>query len=96
MTDAESTFLTETLRIPPTWVYAAQAVAAKAKGDLFGEYKLLLEAEAFGPAHRVAVVELAPEAVIRNDFALVRRLFEVFDPQETSGWEDGGKVSRAD
>lgn len=74
-------------------MFAAQAVAAKAKGDVFGHYKLLLAADDFGAAHRVAVVELGPEAVIRNDLALLARLFQVFDPLETTGWEDGGKVS---
>lgn len=69
-----------------------QALAAKHNGDVYDEYELLLEALRPNEAHAIAVLELGPEAVIRNDMALLRKLFSRFKEHEVADWESGGKV----
>lgn len=88
----EMVFLVETLKVPETWIYSAQAVAAKYNGDIWAEYQLLILAEQFGSAHEIAVLELAPEAILRNDMLLLRKLFEPFEPNQVAEWDAGGKV----
>lgn len=72
---------------------SSQATAEHYKGDLFNEYKLLLAAERWTDAHKIAVYELAPEAIIRSDPTLLRRLFEPFEPSQVADWEEGAQVS---
>lgn len=47
-----------------------------------------------GAAHDLAVFELAPEAVIRNDLELLQVLFERFVGHAVDGWHVGGKVCK--
>lgn len=86
-------FLTETLKLPPTWIYSSQAMAEKYNGDIFSEYKLLLAAEKSSEAHELVVSFLAPEALVRGDLVLLRRLLDPFNPRLVSNWDAGGKVS---
>jgi nuclear pore complex protein Nup98-Nup96 len=69
-----------------------QAIRAKYNGDVFAEYKMLLAADEQGAAHNIVVTELAPEAIIRSDMGLLRRLLDPFNPREVAEWESGGKV----
>lgn len=92
VTDELNEFLTEALKVPATWIHSAQATLDRYNGDVFSQYKSLLAAEEHSTAHRIAVVDLAPEAIIRNDLTLLRRLFDVFEPQDTADWESGGRV----
>jgi nuclear pore complex protein Nup98-Nup96 len=43
-------------------------------------------------AHELAVFELAPEAVIRNDLELLKVLFERLVGHTVDGWHVRGKV----
>jgi hypothetical protein len=43
-------------------------------------------------AHELAVFELAPEAVIRNDLELLKVLFERLAVHPVDGWHVRGKV----
>jgi len=45
-------------------------------------------------AHELAVFELAPEAVIRNDLELVKVLFERFVGHTVDEWHVRGKVRK--
>jgi len=47
-------------------------------------------------AHRILVDKLAPEAVIRDDLVLLRRLCEPLEGKNPDNWEFGGKVSCID
>ena len=47
----------------------------------------------FNAAHNLAVLELAPDAVIRQDLDLLNDLFQRFAGQSIDGWEVRGKVS---
>lgn len=59
---------------------------------MFGAYELYLSAEMYSAAHNLAVLELAPDAVIRQDLELLRELFQRFVGQPVAGWSFGGKV----
>jgi nuclear pore complex protein Nup98-Nup96 len=47
-----------------------------------------------GAAHELAVFELAPEAVIRDDLELLKVLFERFVGHAVDSWHVRGKVCK--
>jgi hypothetical protein len=65
------------------------------RGDVFEAYHLYLQAGLHSTAHELAVFELAPEAVIRNDLELVKVLFERFVGHAVDEWHVRGKVRKA-
>ena len=62
------------------------------RGDVFEAYHLYLQAGMHSAAHELAVFELAPEAVIRDDLELLKVLFERFVGHAVDGWHVRGKV----
>ena len=85
--DAHESFLVDTLCIPRPWLWRARATAAHARGDMYAEYRDLLEAHDLAGALAVATRELAIEAVIRGDQALLVDLFRPF-----AAWEDAARA----
>ncbi len=71
-----------------------QAIYVLNRGDVFEAYHLYLQAGMHGAAHELAVFELAPEAVIRNDLELLQVLFERFVGHAVDGWHVRGKVCK--
>ena len=51
-------------------------------GNVYAAYELYITAEQYNTAHNIAVLELAPDAVIRKDYEL---LFNLFYPFSTTG-----------
>ncbi|WVW83374.1 hypothetical protein I302_105393 [Kwoniella bestiolae CBS 10118] len=90
-TEAEH-FLTHRLKIPIEWIHESRAASLCASGDAWGEYHALLKAKLWDRAHRVLVGKLAPEAVLRDDKPLLRRLCEGLEGKGAEGWEYGGKL----
>lgn len=97
--NSERGFLCERLLIPESWLYEAKSYEARARDDRYSEYQLLLKANNWTAAHNVAVLDLAPEAIIRGDHELVSVLFSPFylevsgDPaDEVAGWADGAAL----
>ncbi|KAI0822929.1 nuclear protein 96-domain-containing protein [Trametes gibbosa] len=84
--------LVGSLKIPMAWIYEAKAVHALDGGKLYEAYELYISACLYDAAHDIAVLELAPDAVIRQDLVLLRELFDVFDGRLVGGWNDRGKV----
>ncbi|KAI8976665.1 nuclear protein 96-domain-containing protein [Trametes punicea] len=84
--------LVGSLKIPVAWINEAKAIHALHNGNVYEAYELYLSAGLYDAAHDIAVLELAPDAVIRQDLLLLRELFEVFDGRPVSGWNDRGKV----
>ncbi|KAI0350876.1 hypothetical protein OH77DRAFT_1498850 [Trametes cingulata] len=84
--------LVGSLKIPVSWINEAKAVHALDSGKVYEAYELYLSAGLYDAAHDLAVLELAPDAVIRQDLALLRELFEVFEGRPVSGWNDRGKA----
>jgi nuclear pore complex protein Nup98-Nup96 len=69
-----------------------QAIYALNRGDVFEAYHLYLQAGMHSAAHELAVFDLAPEAVIRNDLELLKVLFERLVGHTVDGWHVRGKV----
>ncbi|KAJ7222682.1 nuclear protein 96-domain-containing protein [Mycena rebaudengoi] len=80
------------LRIPMAWVQEAKAIYALDCGEVFEAYELYLAAGLFNPAHEIAVLKLAPEAVIRRDLTLLTSLFSRFVGKQVDGWHVRGKM----
>lgn len=91
-TSQEEAFLTDRLHIPPQWLHEAKAAALGSKGDAYREYFELIPAGLADRAQRTLVSKLAPEAVLRDDHALLQRLCEALEPLQPNGWEYGGKL----
>lgn len=72
-----------------------QATTAKYNGEVFLEFELRLVAKDQNGAHEIVVSELAPEAVLRGDFGVLRRLLEPLLPDIVVNWDVGGQVSRS-
>ena len=62
------------------------------KGDTFEAYELFLSAGLYNSAHDLAVLELAPDAVIRKDLELLKELFSRLSGHLVDGWHVRGKV----
>jgi hypothetical protein len=69
-----------------------QANCARDDGNIYEEYQHLLRAGLFDRAHGVVLTDLAPEAIIRRDNDLLRRLVEPLADKEVETWNHGGKV----
>ncbi len=70
-----------------------QAVHALASGNVYEAYELYLAAGMYNSAHELAVLELAPDAIIKDDLELLKDLFERIDGHAVDGWHVRGKVS---
>ena len=73
-----------------------QAIYALDKGEVYHAYELYLSAGLYNPAHDLAVLELAPDAVIHRDLDLLKELFERFIGRPTDDWHIRGKVRYPD
>ncbi|GMK55427.1 hypothetical protein CspeluHIS016_0204830 [Cutaneotrichosporon spelunceum] len=91
-TTAEQKFLLDKLRIPQEWLHEARAAHLAARGDAYSEYKDLIPAGLADRAQRTLVAKLAPEAVLRDDAVLLRRLCKELEPLQPEGWEYCGKL----
>nr|XP_019002371.1 nuclear pore complex protein Nup98-Nup96 [Kwoniella mangroviensis CBS 8507]OCF65832.1 nuclear pore complex protein Nup98-Nup96 [Kwoniella mangroviensis CBS 8507] len=91
-TDEEEQFLTSRLKIPIEWIHESRAASLSSSGDAWSEYHALLKAKLSNKAHKVLIEKLAPEAVLRDDKALLRKLCEGLDGKGAEGWEYGGKL----
>lgn len=90
-------FLLDTLHIDPRWLASAQALAAHARGDYYGEFLARVEAHEWAAAHSVAVKHLACESFVRGDLSLLLDLFRplaraVERGAMVPGWDDKGRV----
>ncbi|KAI0066823.1 hypothetical protein BV25DRAFT_1819933 [Artomyces pyxidatus] len=80
------------LRVPLSWINEAKAVFALDCGNIYEAYQLYLQAGLYNAAHELAVLELAPEAVIRDDLELLKTLFERIAGHPVDGWHVRGKA----
>lgn len=72
-----------------------QAIHALDDGEVYRAYELYLSAGLNNPAHDLAVLELAPDAVIHRDLDLLKDLFERFVGRAVDDWHIRGKVSHS-
>ena len=69
-----------------------QATHALDNGEVYTAYELYLTAGLFNPAHDLAVLELAPDAVIHRDLDLLKDIFQRFEGRPVDDWHIRGKV----
>ena len=62
-------------------------------GEVYDAYQLYLQAGLYDTAHELAVLKLAPEAVIRDDLTLLKTLFERIAGHAVDSWHVRGQVS---
>ncbi|KAK7031341.1 nuclear pore complex protein Nup98-Nup96 [Favolaschia claudopus] len=84
--------LVGSMRIPMPWVQEAKAIHALHRDEIYEAYELYLSAGLYNAAHDIAVLKLAPDAVIRNDLSLLTNLFSRFNGRQVSGWHVRGKA----
>ncbi|KAA1472029.1 hypothetical protein DENSPDRAFT_800387 [Dentipellis sp. KUC8613] len=80
------------LKIPLAWVNEAKAIYTLSNGNVYEAYELYLQAGLYTAAHELAVLELAPEAVVRDDLELLRTLFSQISGNAVDGWPIRGKA----
>ncbi|KAF4475973.1 Nucleoporin NUP145 [Colletotrichum fructicola Nara gc5] len=97
-TGSNFTTLTQTLKIPTSWIWEAQALYMRAvKKDAAAEVHCLLRAGSYPEAHNVLVHQVAPSAVVSRDYdelAVTLSRFEGHD-HVIPGWTLGGEVYKA-
>ncbi|KZV72700.1 hypothetical protein PENSPDRAFT_575693 [Peniophora sp. CONT] len=84
--------LAGSLKIPLAWVNEAKGMYCYSQGDVWEAYELYMQAGIYGAAHDIAVLELAPEAVIRDDLELISSLFTRIAGHAVEGWHLRGKA----
>ena len=59
---------------------------------MYQAYESYLTAQLYNPAHELAVLELAPDAIIRKDLDLLTDIFDRFNAKKVDNWNIRGKV----
>ncbi|EJD03515.1 uncharacterized protein FOMMEDRAFT_83835 [Fomitiporia mediterranea MF3/22] len=80
------------LRIPMEWIDEAKATHAFYSGDVYGAYELYRDAMAHRAAHELAITYLAPEAVLRDELGVLKRLFASLDASLIDDFGVGGQL----
>ncbi|KAI0792317.1 nuclear protein 96-domain-containing protein [Abortiporus biennis] len=82
------------LKIPMSWIHEAKAIYAANNDDMYNAYEHYIAAGMFSAAHELAVLKLAPDAVIREDLSLLKDLFQKIANHsvEVDGWNVRGKA----
>ncbi|WYZ35644.1 hypothetical protein EsH8_X_000291 [Colletotrichum jinshuiense] len=98
VTGSSFTTLTQTLKVPSSWIWEAQALYMRAvKKDAAAEVQCFLRAGSYSEAHEVFVHKVAPSAVISRDYDELAVILSRFEGHEDAiaGWTLGGEVYKA-
>ncbi|KAF9256599.1 hypothetical protein L218DRAFT_189569 [Marasmius fiardii PR-910] len=68
--------LVGSLKIPMNWIQEAKALHALSRSAFYDAYELYLQAGMYNQAHDIAVLEIAPDGVIRRDLEMLKDIFE--------------------
>lgn len=72
-----------------------QAVHAFSQNRVYDAFDLYVSAGLWNAAHDLAVLELAPDAVVREDHELLRTIFSRISGHSIDGWHLRGKVCKS-
>lgn len=72
-----------------------QAVHAFSQNRVYDAFDLYVSAGLWNAAHNLAVLELAPDAVVRDDHELLRTIFNRISGHPIDGWHLRGKVCKS-
>lgn len=92
------TTLTQTWKIPESWLWDAQALYMRSvKKNPTAEVQCLLRAGSFVEAHDTLRTKVAPAAIISRDYNSLGKLLSQFEGREDSisGWALGGDIYRS-
>jgi nuclear pore complex protein Nup98-Nup96 len=82
--------------VPVTWVARARAVLARTQGKYKELTQQLIKACDWNEAHKVVVSEIAPSALLSQDYTkleeFLNSLAEAASLQKIAGWESEGRV----
>ena len=72
-----------------------QAIHAFSQNRVYEAFDLYASAELWNAAHDLAVLELAPDAVVRQDHELLRTIFGRLSGHAIDGWHLRGKARKS-
>lgn len=87
--------LTQVFMVPATWVWQAKALYQRAiNKDPKLEVLCLLQAKAYGEAHKTLIKRVAPQAIIERDYEGLWKMLEKIVPSKDmiADWNLGGKI----
>ncbi|TPX54026.1 hypothetical protein PhCBS80983_g06070 [Powellomyces hirtus] len=88
------TFLVDHLKVPAIWIHEARALTAKYQGDVVQEAISLIDAKQYAAAHRVILMEIAPEDIINERYTELKLLLKQIPSSaiDAKTWVNGGKL----
>jgi len=84
--------LVGSLKIPVAWVNEAKAIYAFSQNRVYEAFDLYVTAKLWNAAHDLAVLELAPDAVVRQDHELLQTIFGRLSGHPIDSWHLRGKT----
>ncbi|KAG8180121.1 hypothetical protein JTE90_012136 [Oedothorax gibbosus] len=94
--ETKEKFLTERLKVPENWLFEAKAIKANTSGKKAEEAWYLLKAGSWSKSHQIVIKNLAPSAIINEDFEFLMKYLSEFAVPERSAtiidWASGGQV----
>ena len=72
-----------------------QAIHAFSQNRVYEAFDLYASAELWNAAHDLAVLELAPDAIVRQDQELLRTIFGRLSGHPIDGWHLRGKARKS-
>ena len=85
-------FCTEKLHLPQEWLLDARALSCRAAFDYVKEADILITVGRWDEAHQTIISNIAPHAIIKGQFADLRRLLDTFSDKRVLNWASGGQV----
>ena len=76
-------------------IFFYQAIYAFSQNRVYEAFDLYASAGLWNAAHDLAVLELAPDAVVRQDHELLRTIFARLSGHAIDGWRLRGKVCKS-
>lgn len=87
-------FLTIKCRVPEIWIHEARSIRAKYHRNIPQQVVSLIDADHFDSAHRLAISQLVPDAIISGNFELVKQVLEKIPTLVPNFERMGGLVLR--
>ncbi|TPX47451.1 hypothetical protein SeMB42_g02447 [Synchytrium endobioticum] len=83
-------FLVDKLKVPSTWIHEAKALRARYEGEKLREAIYLIDANHYSTAHRLIIVDIAPDFMLEGDFVRLRALLSRIPIHAAEYWMRGG------
>ncbi|TPX35117.1 hypothetical protein SmJEL517_g02431 [Synchytrium microbalum] len=84
-------FVVERLKVPAKWVHEAKALRARYQGEKLREAIYLIDAQHYSLAHKLIIVDIAPDFMLEGDHIRLRALLSRI-PDHVEYWARGGSL----